>query len=435
MEISLDEQRGCYYPIFLELYINTDKELDFGKFSKDEKGTFCHEWIHFLQDVTTGAGCNNSYVFFEHFLACAKKVKDDGVEFLPPVNVENDFNVETNQELNRLAWGSNPSCRFSKINKLDVVCAKDVHGLTIHHKEAENMPIAVATADTGESFLIGMKALMESMAHLCQDILCPSTASCHPIYPYHVAELIGETLYPAFLDNPLNLIALCDISLMSSSPGAYFVSYLKGISQNQIPMPACPEEIYDRAYSSSGFLPKFYEIVHHACHHFCGILIDPQVFKSYRYWIKHTYLNAVRLRSKNRYFLLELLRDGDISHNSKFMELLHLFGTPLMHNNNGWFGKIPLKNETEWDVEFLQIIKQINAIWHNKQRGCALIKWCRSSTSHLSNMGVPDCQLCIPDNSCVYNPTLRSLKQPTCPFGLVWYAMGLPLMKEVINCI
>lgn len=428
MEISLDELKGYYLPTFLDLYINTSKELDLNKFSKDEMGTFCHEWIHFIQDVTTGSGCNNSYVFFEHFLACAKKIKEDGIAFTPPVNVENAFNVETNEELNRLAWGKDPLRGFTRINDVNVVYAKDVAGLTIRHKETEDFPVAITTTDTGD-FQIGMKVLMESMAHLCQDILCPGTTSNHPLYPYHVAELICETICPGILDDPLNLIALCDVSLMSSAPGAYFLSYLKGISQNQISMPTSPENIYDHIYSNPDFLPKFHEIVHHACHHFLGILIDPQVFKSYRYWIKHTYLNAVRLRSKNRYFLLELLRNGTISQNSKFMELLHLFGTPLMHNNNGWFGKISLEDEDKWDVEFLQVIKQIDEIFNNKRKNCALVEWCKSSAQYLYQSGTPKDKLSIPDASCNSNPTLRSTFQPQCPFGLVWYAMNLPLMK------
>lgn len=428
MEINLDELKGCYLPTFLDLYINTSKELDLNKFSKDEIGTFCHEWIHFIQDITTGSGCNNSYVFFEHFLACAKKIKDDGIAFTPPVNVGNAFNVGTNEELNRLAWGKDPLREFTRINDVNVVYAKDVPGLNIRYKETENFPIAITTTDTGD-FQIGMKVLMESMAHLCQDILCPGTASNHPIYPYHVAELICETICHGILDNPLNLIALCDVSLMSSAPGAYFVSFLKRISQKQIPMPTCPEIIYDQAYSNPKFLPKFYEIVHLACHHFCGVLIDPQVFKSYRYWIKHTYLNAIRLRSKDRYFLLELLRNGKISKNPKFLELLNLFGTPLMHNNNGQFGKIPLKDENEWDVEFLQVIKQIDEIFNNRQKSCALVEWCKSSAQHLCQSGIPKDKISIPDASCNSNPTLRSTAHPQCPFGLVWYAMDLPLMN------
>lgn len=431
MGITLDEKKGSYRPTFLELYINTSKELDLNKFSKGEMGTFCHEWIHFLQDVTTGCGCNNSYVFFEHFLARAKKIKNDGVEFLPPVNVGNAFNVGINKELNRLAWGTNPAfCKFTQIDRADVLPAKDVPNVTVHYQESQDFPVAVITANNGESFHVGMRALMESMAHLCQEILCPGTASNHPTYPYHVARLLAETLCPAFLGHPLNLIALCDVSLMSSAPGAYFVSYLKGISQNRIPMPTNPEDVYERAYSYPNFLPKFYEIVHCACHHFLGILKDPQAFRFYRYWIKHTYLNAIRLRSKDRYFLLTLLRHGEVSGNPKFMELLQLFGTPLMRNNNGWFGKIPLEGTNGWDVEFLQVIKQIDAIWNDEQQGCALINWCRSSKDYLSNIGVPDNQLCVPDFSCIHNPTLRSRMQPPCPFGLVWYAMGLPLMKS-----
>ena len=303
-----DIQKGSYLPTFLELYINTDKDLDLNQFLKDEMGTFCHEWIHFLQDVTTGSGCNNSYVFFEHFLARGRKLVEDGVEFTPPVNVGNAFNVGINRECNGLAWGTTPSsCNFTQINSANVLHAKDISNITVHYQESQEFPVAIVTANNGEYFHVGMLVLMESMAHLCQGILCPGTASNHPIYPYHIAGLLAETLCPAFLNDPLNLIALCDVSLMSSAPGAYFVSYLKGISQNRIPMPTGPEDVYDQAYSYSDFLPKFYEIVHYACHHFLGILKDPQIFRFYRYWIKHTYLNAVRLRSKDRYFLLALL--------------------------------------------------------------------------------------------------------------------------------
>lgn len=430
MEISWDVQKGSYLPTFLELWINTDKKLDLTLFSKDEMGTFCHEWIHFLQDVTTSSGCNNSYVFFEHFLARGRKLVEDGVEFTPPVNVGNAFNVGINRECNGLAWETTPSsCNFTQINSADVMPAKDISNITVHYQENQDFPVAVVTANNGASFYVGMRVLMESMAHLCQNILCLGTASNHPIYPYHIARLLAETLCPTFLNDPLNLIALCDVSLMSSAPGAYFVSYLKGVSQNRIPMPTRPEDVYDWTYSYPDFLPKFYKIVHYACHHFLGILKDPQVFRFYRYWIKHTYLNAIRLRSKDRYFLLTLLRHGEVSKNPKFVELLQLFSTPLMRNNKDWFGKIPLGNTDGWDVEFLQVIKQIDRIWSNKQKGCALVNWCRSSASHLSKVGVPDCQLCIPDMTCTHNPTLRSLRQPHCPFGLVWYAMGLPLMK------
>ena len=152
MEISWDVQKGSYLPTFLELWINTDKKLDLTLFSKDEMGTFCHEWIHFLQDVTTSSGCNNSYVFFEHFLARGRKLVEDGVEFTPPVNVGNAFNVGINRECNGLAWETTPSsCNFTQINSADVMPAKDISNILAYFSPSLS---STASPENGKTAIV-----------------------------------------------------------------------------------------------------------------------------------------------------------------------------------------------------------------------------------------------------------------------------------------
>lgn len=80
--LKLQEIMGTYYPNFLEIYVNTDKAVVLHKLSKKELGTFFHEWIHFIQDITTSFGCYNAYVYFESFLSLGKKAMEERMEFL-----------------------------------------------------------------------------------------------------------------------------------------------------------------------------------------------------------------------------------------------------------------------------------------------------------------------------------------------------------------
>lgn len=58
---------GYYVPGFFEIFVATDKEdMSLTNFDDKELGTFFHEYIHFLQDITTFYGLNNIYAFTEY---------------------------------------------------------------------------------------------------------------------------------------------------------------------------------------------------------------------------------------------------------------------------------------------------------------------------------------------------------------------------------
>ena len=66
-QYELQEIMGTYYPRFLEMYINTDKLVELPKLSRLELGTFFHEWIHFIQDLTTAYGVGWVFWFCKEF--------------------------------------------------------------------------------------------------------------------------------------------------------------------------------------------------------------------------------------------------------------------------------------------------------------------------------------------------------------------------------
>ena len=240
--LILQEIMGTYYPNFLEIYVNTNKAVVLHKLSKKELATFFHEWIHFIQDITTSFGCYNAYVYFESFLSLDKKAMEEKDGISGSVSLDNSTNVFTNRYLLNNGWGSVANFPFSAITQC-VNQSIRVPEYLVTDPSITEIPQCLVTTDAGKTFQFGALHIMESMASLCQRVLFPESEGSHPIHPYHIAEMIAELYSPEFAKNKLNIIALCDVSLMCSVPGAQFVSYLARIRNKEVPLPVCPEAV------------------------------------------------------------------------------------------------------------------------------------------------------------------------------------------------
>ncbi len=428
--LKLQEIMGTYYPNFLEIYVNTDKAVVLHKLSKKELGTFFHEWIHFIQDITTSFGCYNAYVYFESFLSLGKKAMEEKDGISGSVSLDNSTNVFTNRYLLNNGWGSVANFPFSAITQC-VNQSIHVPQYLVTDPSITEIPQCLVTTDAGKTFQFGALHIMESMASLCQRVLFPESEGSHPIHPYHIAEMIAELYSPEFAKNKLNIIALCDVSLMCSVPGAQFVSYLARIRNKEVPLPVCPEDIYDYYLKNHNYLPSYSEICEKARHHFKGVLKDPKAFASYRTWIDNAYDVAWDLRNNHPYFILDLLKCNNLlDASSSFSNLFFKLGTPLLRNNQNEYNKYPLNaSNKSWDVEFMQPIKHIGNMLIGGKRSCALKEWCRKSEEELVKQGCSEGMPCHVDERCDMNPSLRSLDKIRCPLGFVWYALGIPLMK------
>lgn len=427
---ELLETLGSYSPTYLEMYINTDKQVDITALEESELATFFHEWIHFIQDLTTSFGCYNAYVFFEAFLSRGAKAIREGKEIEPPVRLDNSQNVFTNCYLKEVGWGTKPKYGFVNLIHCENEMVK-VPDVLVTDASLKEFPHCFVTTDTGEVFELGALQLMESMAFLCQSYLFPKTEANHPVHPYHVASLVAELYSKEFASSVFNVIALCDASLMCSVPGVQFTSYLTRIRDRQIPMPTKPEEVYDYFLSNHNYMSSLQEIMDKTRRHFKGVLKDPVAFARYHKWIDNAFNQAIALRNYSPYFILELLKGGNLLSNDCFGKIFKAFGTPLIRNNKNEYSKYPLNPQnSDWDVEFMQPIKQIENILSGKECACSLKKWCMNSAEELQKKGVDPNKICNVDERCDANPSLRSLDAVHCPLGHVWYATGLPLMKS-----
>ncbi len=432
--LVLNELMGLYRPGYFEIYINSDDEIDLSTLSRTKLATFFHEWIHFIQDFTTGVGCNNSYARIELLKYAGKKSETLPEPVKLPITIGSEMNVRANEFIRVKEWGYGPvtNVNFSTVSGFRNE-ETDIPACLISGSSLSKVAITKAYTDSGEGFVFGTQAIMESMAFECQIYLYPDTASGHAIYPYHTARLVANHILPGFTDDRLRLIALCDMSLMSSAPGPQFTSYLQNIKNRTIPYPDSPEDVYDWFYRNGLSLINGYQKINSLTKRsFLGILKDPIVFKSFHNWINNAYDKALNIRLYDRYFLLESLRGGELYQNNKVQNLINEFGTPLMRNNKYEYTKIPLAGNDDWDVEHLQSSWEVNDfLTLNTYNGCSLLRWCHNSDKEKIKKSVPEQELIHPDKRCIVNPSERSNDNQKCPFALVWYAMGLPNAKRI----
>lgn len=66
MDYRQKANRGEYIPAFFEMYLKIDGEIDLNKLSERDFSLFFHEYIHFLQDITTTYGLTTCYAYGEY---------------------------------------------------------------------------------------------------------------------------------------------------------------------------------------------------------------------------------------------------------------------------------------------------------------------------------------------------------------------------------
>ena len=70
---------GEYYPAFFEMKLKIDGDLDLNNCSDMDFALFFHEYIHFLQDITTSYGLTRCYSYGEY----VNSVVNDIITYIP----------------------------------------------------------------------------------------------------------------------------------------------------------------------------------------------------------------------------------------------------------------------------------------------------------------------------------------------------------------
>lgn len=193
--------------------------------TQKDQGTLLHEYIHFIQNVSTVWGMYLSmYIYSEmyqtlHALAVQQ-------EITIPIDVT--LNAQTNAKSNklRLTFGT---CKLSdRSRRIDWSIPVK---LEIKDEECEGnhyeIPVMTVTFDNGseEQIIIGGLIVMETMSALYQSLIDPKAD--HPDVPYNIIVKYCQQHYPKLVADTRKLICLCYASLFTIVPGAQLIDLIK----------------------------------------------------------------------------------------------------------------------------------------------------------------------------------------------------------------
>lgn len=413
MEIKLQAMRGRYIPSCFTLKVYADCELDdLNKLQPQHLSTFFHEYIHFLQDITTTFGLINTSIISNRIRYFNKEfINHPETTVIMPLPLHNHSSTEINCELQNIYLGTGNS----KKHRDRKPTIEGVRLIDTTKNHIQEVIVDYSFSGSNSQFRFGALCLLENMAHIIQCKFYPEVK--HPDIPYRTAELIAKFIYPNIGDNFDKVFALCDACLMTFHPGEAFFKILNEMKKDS--WSGSAKDIYD--YTLDKIITLYgvnsYDLFNEKSDETSSFLqgyFTTSYFDEEKKWIKTVLEQAKSTRLSNPSFLLDLLYSSTLS-SKEFVDLLANIGTPLMmnYNDDGWFK--PPKNYSSSNIQphRLAAIYEIFSLFEEGKKKCDLKIYC----SCRQNISV--------DERCINAPWTRYDKKDTCAYMQLWVTWGL----------
>lgn len=391
----------------------TEADLNIQEMGEQDFAVFFHEYVHFLQDITSFYGYMGIYAHGEYMRRAINDLYAMPQQVEMPLTLEEkgDY-VQLNKDISTFSLGDKDDLVFVEINNAD----RDIFIKQFPLTDSFNLPelhVKAATNRGQEEIVVGAYAIRENMAYLLER-KCTTKYRTSFDFPYQIVEIIANTMCPNVLSE-LDLIALCDISLQCSVPGHGLYSILKAIADGNLVVKK-PEEIYDFFFSKrTNFIgvnqstsQALITAAAMAMDHLLSYVKIDLLNAEYQQWILYTLTAGVELRVLRPYFFLEMARGMRDKNNRMLQYIAKNIGSPQMVNSKG----LRFQLATDRPIcrfEYLEAVKEIENLFENGERKCGMKSWCA-----LSPDGAPI------DERCDKEPWKRCNDVQLCPYGLLW---------------
>lgn len=420
---QLSGNAGEYYPAFFEMRLKVDSMIDLNTCGDADFALFFHEYVHFLQDLTTTYGLTNCYYVGEYIQSVVNDIYlngTDGKIKVPYCYGDNKDNIqieelirnvtmgdvsETIPNLANLSWEKEPFTNIPKVERL-----KEITGICV-------------SANDSDIFSFGAYAIKESMAYILERLLTKDYQKSDD-YPYCAAERLVEMEYSEFGKNILNVLALCDCSLMFTNPSHVFYDILRDMRKKKY-IPSKPQDLYEQLCNArigvgdtkTDIFAHFKIIAEETrkkLKSYFNIPQHPEFHEAYHKWIDKVVDYAIYLRTENPHYLIDLVTIGQARTNNLFADIVKNIGTPLMRNKRNEYFSVKPNGYNGFNVEILKAVKQIYKMLHDGEIACELYPWCKGSNGIYP---VPEI--------CLKQPWKRCTLQELCPVALLLKNWGL----------
>lgn len=381
---------GYYLPAFM--YIDIENPIDFQEFenhSDEIKGTFMHEYCHYLQDVSTTYGVINfTFILQELMYKTYKDITDVETRLL---------------KANRGTYGL---CNGDQ-------CVEDIifyiNDVTI--RTDDDFDYVIVRYHGNKEFHFGNFCIAESMAYLMERRLY-NTKEKYNEFPYNMCEIICEKEYPVFAKNKVWIMALCELALLEISGGAFFINALRLMKENNfLPSNVLEIEKFIDKHYNMGFrgernrLKELLDSVYPEC---------PIDFNSIKKWIISRFELGCLFREKSKCFISLTLSTENIKERYGFwQQIMDKFGAPIVVNGDGEMVQGAYLKGTQINIGDMLAPIAIDQLMDDegkyKKRSCPLVKICRLHTN-----------ISCYSEICEIDPKKKIKEEKLCPVGVFW---------------
>lgn len=405
----MTEELGNYETSYFVMNVPTEADLEIRNLSDEDFAVFFHEYIHFLQDITSFYGYMGIYSHGEYIRRAINDIYDGPKQFTVPLNLEEkgDY-VILNKRISSFSLGDRDDHNFVIIEDAYI----ENHQLTNSFAIPE-LHVLAMTNHGKEEIIVGAYAIRENMAYLLER-KCTTKYKKSSDFPYQIVELLANKICPGKLTE-LDLIALCDISLQSSVPGYAIFLMLDAIASGKMVINK-PEDVYDFFFSKRiVFLDDKMEVGQAlitaskmATEHLLSYVQIETLSQEYQEWVLFTMQAGIGLRIEQPFFFLEMARGKRNKENSILKYIAKNIGSPQMVNELGKRFQLATDRPI-CRFEYLEAVKEIEQLFEDGKHKCNLRPWCEMSSD-----AAPV------DDRCDFAPWKRCNDEQLCPYGLLW---------------
>lgn len=228
------EQNNCqgeYKPAFMQIRIQNPFDGDLDKLDTQTLGVLIHEYVHFLQNISTPWGLYDSMVRYSIMAETYAYVESTTSAITLPLKFNFSQELENRIKIVENGTGYCPLADTSRID-FEVNRSQKIH---IHRKKQKvgNRDLAVVELDicyaegVRKTIVLGANIIKESMAALYQMLIDKTATHYRYDLPYNLVKILAEQHFPIVASDNVKLIVICYISLFSLSPAEVLINELE----------------------------------------------------------------------------------------------------------------------------------------------------------------------------------------------------------------
>lgn len=215
--------RGYYRTGCFHIYLAGSFDKDLAKMSQEDLGTFLHEYVHFLQNISTPYGIFEAVALNE---ACVEAF----VDIQPKTEIELPYDAPQCELLKeRMVWvnamnGQRVKSADSLIqvdNKKDILMGRMNHSFNGRNARMIALEFTDKQGKTHHR-IVGATDIKEAMAAAYQSLIAPNVQ--HPDIPYNLLRMFCQQSFPTVGNDVKKFICLCYTSLFSMEPAFHFMN-------------------------------------------------------------------------------------------------------------------------------------------------------------------------------------------------------------------